>query len=100
MRLNDQRSANFFALNFLEIVKKEVITDEQTKIEQKFRDKGEALSHRSILSQIEELITKELELHPGEEIIDQNNLVIQFICNRNEIIEREFHRKWEELAEV
>ena len=100
MRLNDRKTSSLFASDFLEAVKREVITDEHTKIEQKFRDSKERLSYKSILLQIEDLITKELEIQPGEEVLDQNNLVIQFICNRNEIINREFHRKWEELVEV
>ena len=99
LRLNDRKTSNFFALEFLEAVKRAVITDEQTMVEQKFRDKRGTLSYKSILLQIEEQITKELETEPGKEIIDQNNIIVQSICNRNEIVQREFNRKWEELLE-
>ena len=100
MRLNDRKTSNLFASDFLEAVKRGVLTDEHTKIEQKFRDYKARLSHKGIVLQIEESITKELELQLGKEIIDQNNLVIQFICNRNEVINREFQRNWERLIEV
>ena len=100
MRLNDRKTSSLFASDFLEAVKREVIIDEHTKIEQKFRDEKGKLSHKGILLQIENLITKELESQPEKEIVDQNNIVIQSICNRNEIINREFNRRWEELVEV
>ena len=100
MRLNDRKTSSLFASDFLEAVKRGVLTDAHTKIEQKFRYYKARLSHKSIVLQIEESIAKELELQPGKEIIDQNNLVIQFICNRNEIINREFQRNWKELIEV
>ena len=99
LRLNDRKTSNFFALEFLEAVKRAVITDEQTRVEQKFRDKRGTLSYKSILLQIEEQITKELETEPGREIIDQNNIIVQSICNRNEVVQREYNRKWEELVE-
>ena len=98
MRLNDCKASNHFALEFLEAVKREVITDEQTNIRQKFRDRRETLTYKSILLRVEELIKKELE--SGKKIIDQNNIVIQSICDRNEIIKREFNRKWDELIET
>ena len=98
MRLNDRRTSNFFALDFLEAVKRSVITDEQTRVVKKFKQRRISISYKSILLEVEELIKKELESE-NREIIDQNNLVIQSICNRNEIIKREFNRKWEELVE-
>ena len=99
LRLNDRKTSNFFAREFLEAVKRGVITDEQTRVEQKFRDKRGTLSYKSILLQIEEQITKELGTEPGKEIINQNNIIVQSICNRNEVVQREYNRKWEELVE-
>ena len=99
MRLNDCKASNHFALEFLEAVKREVITDELTNIRLKFKDMKQTISYKSIFLRVEELIKKELESRPGKEIIDQNNIVIQSICNRNEIIKREFKRKWDELIE-
>ena len=100
MRLNDCKASNHFALEFLEAVKREVITDEQTNIRQRFNDRGKTISYKSILLRVEELIKIELESGPDREIIDQNNIVIQSIFNRNEIIKREFKRKWDELVEA
>ena len=98
MRLNDRKTSNFFALDFLEAVKRGVITDEQTRIEQKFKDRRGTLSYKSILLEIESLIALELDKE-SEEIIDKNNIIIESICKRNDIIIRIFNRRWEEMVE-
>ena len=92
---DDKINSNNFAQDFLNCAKREVMADE-SNIKLKFTD---ALSHEKILLNIEDLILKELTSESGKEIIDLNNFVIQFICNRNETIKNTFIKKWEDLVE-
>ena len=98
-RENDRKFANRSALAFLKIVSNSVKTDEQSNIENKFDERKESLSYANIHLRIEEKITEHLRLQPGVEILDQNNFVIQFICNRNEIVKNEFLIIWNELVD-
>ena len=95
LKMSDKRLSNHFALDFLEGVKRWIMADE-FNIDLKLTD---TMSYENILFQIEDLISKELSSEPGKEIINQNNFVIQFICNRNDTIKEVFHRKWEDLVE-
>ncbi|KAI6659793.1 Interferon-induced very large GTPase 1 [Oopsacas minuta] len=101
MRKIDQRIANKFSLDFLERVKRGVMTDGKQFIENKLMQRKDDLSHKALFLLIDELITKELNLNPGVEVLNQNNIVIQFTCNRNELIKKIFHSRWDEiLAQV
>ena len=96
MRKNDEKSADRCAREFLESVRLGVLNDQTQFILGKLDGKKEGFSHRTIIKFIENLITEELNNQPEIEVTDSNNLVIQYVCNRNELIKTKFNIHWED----
>ncbi|KAI6650384.1 hypothetical protein LOD99_5821 [Oopsacas minuta] len=99
MREIDRIFSNRFALDFLKSVRQGVIDDQDEFIESEFLHRKVNLSHKSMLLLMEDIISKEINLHPKKEVLDLNNNVVQFICNRNEMTKKIFRTRWEEVAE-
>ena len=99
MRNNDRKTSNQFALDFLESIKRGLVTEQQSNIGNTFNDQKDSFSHKNIFLLVNEMIREELECEPDEEILDPNAFVIQYICNRNEIIKKFFLKKWYKFIE-
>ena len=95
MRLNDEKNANRFALDFLERVRRGVLSDETQFILDKLEERKKSFSHETLMIIIDELTTNELNNQLIEEVLDPSNIVIQHICNRNELIKIQFRIQWE-----
>ena len=100
MRKIDLGFSKQYALNFIESVKQAILDDQDTYIESKFLERKEVLSHKSLFLLMNEKVTKELNSRPDKEILDQNNIVIQYICNRNDVMNKLFQSRWEEVSEI
>ena len=98
MRLNDEKNANRFALDFLEKVRRGVLSDETQFILDKLEERKKGFSHETLIIIIDELTTNQLTNQPLEEVIDPSNIVVQHICNRNELIKIQFGIQWEETV--
>ena len=99
MRSNDRKTSHQFAMDFLESVKRGVVTDQQPNIENELNEQKGTFSHENIFLSINKKIAEELEVQPSREIRDPNAFVIQCICNRNEIIKDIFLKKWDIFCE-
>ena len=99
MRSNDKKNANRFALDFLEKVRLSVLCDETQFILDKLEERKYCFSHKTLMFIIDELMINELNNLPLEEVTDPSNIVIQHICNRNELIKTQFGIKWEESVD-
>ena len=99
MRTNDEKSANRCALEFLARVRSGVLIDQTQFILDKLNGRKECFSHKTIIALLENLITEELKNQPESEVTDSNNLVIQYVCNRNELIKLKFNIYWEDTIE-
>ena len=99
MREIDKNISNKFALDFINNVRRGIINDENPFIEQIFLDQSKNLSHKSIFLLMNEVVSKEIQSHSEEEVWDQKNIVIQYICNRNEVVKKIFQGRWEEVVD-
>ena len=99
MREIDRKISNKFALDFLNNVRRGIINDEDTFIELLLLDEEDNLSHKNIFLLTNDIVSKEIQLHSKEEVLDQNNIVIQYICNRNEMLKITFQGRWEEFVD-
>ena len=98
MRVNDEKNANRFALDFLERVKRGTLNDEAQFILNKLEERKENFSHKTLMLFLDNSITQELNNHP-QEVTCTSSIVIQHICNRNEIMKILFNLKWEETVD-
>ncbi|KAI6650326.1 hypothetical protein LOD99_6003 [Oopsacas minuta] len=80
MKNSDHEISSVFALDLLGRIKRGVLTTEQPIIENLFSER------------------KELET-PDQEIFSENNFVVQYVCNRNELLRNIFFEKWSIVAE-
>ena len=96
MRESDQVMANKYAEDFLSAVWREVNTDcEQNNIEIFFNEKKERLLHKSILLLANKKITKEITpFYGNNNPIDEENIIIQYTCNRNQTMKKIFEEEW------
>ena len=94
MRNNDRKTSHQFAMDFLESVKRGVVTDQQSDMDKKLNEQKDSFSHENILFLINKMIAEELEAQPDREVLDPNAFVIQCICNRNEVITNMFSKMW------
>eukprot|EP00800_Vazella_pourtalesii_P011681 TRINITY_DN2812_c0_g1_i2.p1 TRINITY_DN2812_c0_g1~~TRINITY_DN2812_c0_g1_i2.p1 ORF type:complete len:936 (+),score=128.55 TRINITY_DN2812_c0_g1_i2:76-2808(+) len=99
MREIDRKISNKFALDFLNNVRRGIINDEDTFIEPLLIGQRENLSHKNIFLLMNDNVSKEVQLHSKKEVLDQDNIVIQYICNRNEVMKKIFKGKWEEVVD-
>ena len=93
----DKEKSQKFALEYIDLVKKELRSFVNQKMETLFEDRRESLSHESLLSLAHELFLKELAKEPSKEVTDVDNFVVQFICNRNIVLEKLYQEKFDEL---
>ena len=100
MKESDLKISNKFALDFLKSVKRGLFITEQPLIERYFDKKEEILSYESILLLGNEKVTKEVEENPETEVLDQDNFVIQYICDRNTVFKKLFLGRWSEVLDT
>ena len=95
----DKEISQKYSFDFSESVKRGLKTSKQQNLMNFLEDtcKRESLSHDSMLSQAYEMVLEELEKNPEDEVTDTENFVVQYICNRNEVLQKIFTNKWEEV---
>ncbi|KAI6650610.1 P-loop containing nucleoside triphosphate hydrolase [Oopsacas minuta] len=98
-RENDKKISNQYASDFLEGLKRGIATDKQYLVEKKFRERIKEVSYQNISLIINDLIQQELNKSPGKEVFDKNNIIIQSICNRQDLIKDTFQAQWAEFVE-
>ena len=86
-----------YASDYIESVKRGLKTTEQYNLKRTLQDTKESLSHESMLSLAENLVSEEVEKNPGEKVTDSRNNVVQFICNRNNFLLDIFKKEWEKV---
>ena len=99
MRGIDVRISNQFAHAFISSVKRGCVATEQPKFDLYFGKKKDTLFYENIISSVNSYITTELEMDPKTEVLDQNNFVIRYICDRNNEIKRIFSELWNILQD-
>ena len=99
MKESDHNISNNFAQDFIRAVKRGMKTAEQPFIERIFEERKESLSHEKIFFSANSILIKQLSDNPEEEIMDENNFVVQYICNRNETLMGIFLEKWDAIVE-
>ena len=97
MTNRDEEISKKYALDFIESVKRSLKTSEQQNRMNllEYTCRKESLSHESMLFLALERVREEVKKAPGKKVTDTNNLVIQYICNRNEILQEIFREKWD-----
>ena len=100
MREGDQIIANKYAEDFLSAVWREVNTDcEQNIIESFIDEKKERLSYTSILLLANTKIRTDLNRSDRiKDPIGEENIIIQYTCNRNQTMKKIFEEEWLECA--
>ncbi|KAI6656616.1 hypothetical protein LOD99_1411 [Oopsacas minuta] len=99
MKESDCKISAKFAQDFLESVKRGVLTAEQLEIENYFNNKKEIFSHAGLLLTANCMLMTELEKDPESEVSDQDNFVIKYICNRNDELKKIFADKWAKVQD-
>ena len=99
MAESDKKMSKKFAFDFIESVKRGLKTSELQNIKKYLGDRKELFSHDSIVSIADEKIANYLQESSGDEINDVNHFVVQFICNRNEVLKELFFEIWRREAE-
>ena len=99
MRESDHKIAENFAQEFIGSVERGLKITEQPIIESIFLKQKKILCHESIFLTANSEIIKELRNNPGKEVVEENNFVTQYICNRNEVLKELFRKIWEEVEE-
>ena len=99
MQESDSRMSLQFASHFLDGVKTGLLTLETSKIEDIFNQRNYyyELSHESIILSANELIKE--EVNKNLEVTDEDNFVVQYVCNRNQKLKEIFNGKWVKTEE-
>ena len=100
MKESDQKFSKQFAQDFLEAIQRSVNIEQQLIIESNLKTHKILLSHGSLYQSAEDLITNQLNKSESESDSEKLvDFVVQFICNRNELIKELFHNKWSGIEE-
>ena len=99
MAKSDEKMSKQFALDFIESVKSGLKTSELQNIKRYLSDRKELFSHESIISIADEHMARCLYQNPGIEVTDVNHFVVQYICNRNEVLKESFLEIWWRVEE-
>ena len=96
MKKSDKNISKKYCLDFIESVKRGVKTIEQDNLRNIIEDvcKQFAITHEELLFLAYERMTIELSGNPDKEVTDTNNFVVQYICNRNAILQNLFRENW------
>ena len=97
MKKSDQNFSRNFALEFIEGVKRGIKTVYQPIIENQFKEREEHLSHESILLRSNDTVTRDINNTPDKAAITVDHFVVQYICNRNELIRKLFQCDWNQI---
>ena len=101
MTKRDSEISEKYASDYIESVKRSLKISEQQNLMNllEYTCRKESLSHESMLFLALERVREEVKKDPGKKVTDTNNFVIQYICNRNEILQNLFRVKWQEVEE-
>ena len=99
MKKSDRDTSHKFALDFLGAVKRGVVTEEQSVIENLFNEENTKLSYQNLLLLANSMMLSNLKDNPKEEIMYENHFVVQFICNRNEELRKLFTTQWKQVQD-
>ena len=90
----DKNMSKKFSSDFIEALQRGVLTTEQSNIRNYLEDKKEIFSHKRLLISANESLSKEIT-GCTKEAISSENFVVQYVCNRNEILKGLFHDQWQ-----
>ena len=96
---SDRDTSHKFAFDFLGAVKRGVLTEEQSAIENLFNEENAELSHQNLLLMANSMVAAFLKENPGEEIMYEHHFVVQFICNRNVELKKLFTTRWDQVRD-
>ena len=94
MKESDQRFSENFAQEFINGVKRGLITAEKAILEIRHKERKEELSHENILLAVNEMVTDEIKTTHEKAIITVDNFVVQYICDRNRLLKDVFQQNW------
>ena len=99
MKESDHKLANKFAQDFIRAVGRGIIASQQPIVDKLFNGRKESMSHERIFFSANSLLIQELDKKPAEEVMCESHFVVQYICNRNELLMKIFLEKWDAIVE-
>ena len=102
MAESDRNISQKYALDFSESVGRGLIISEQQNLMDLLEDTcgRDSLSHESMFALSYDRVLSELAKESETEFTDTDNFVVQFICNRNEVLQDLFQEKWEKVQAI
>ena len=94
MKESDQQFSENFAQEFIKGVKRGLITAEKSIVEIRYQERKEQLSHENILLSVNDMISREIKDTPDNAVINVDNFVVQYICDRNQLLRDVFQQNW------
>ena len=94
MIANDKNISEKFAMDYLESIKRYVLTNMNVETEKSFEELRESLTMEQLLLKANLKLKEELERDPNTEVTDTDHFVIKFVCERNILLKELFHRDW------
>ena len=94
MKESDQQFSENFAQEFIKGVKRGLITAEKSIVEIRYQERKEQLSHENILLSVNDMVSREIKNTPDNAVINVDNFVVQYICDRNELLRDVFLQNW------
>ncbi|KAI6649415.1 Von willebrand factor type A domain protein [Oopsacas minuta] len=98
MRDSDKAISQKFAVDFIESVGRGISNMSKHLFECNFNERKDNFSNESIFFKANYIITEEL-YKSDDKVFDTNHMVVQYICNRNELIRRLFKEKWSQVED-
>ena len=102
MNTSDRRISRKYSLDFIESIKGGLKTHEQQNLTNLFEDicRKESLSNESMLALAYEKVQSEIAKDLKTVVIDVDNFVVQYICNRNALLQKLFESEWSKVEKV
>ena len=98
MKASDEKMSRNYAHEFIESLKRGVEFTYKFSAVNKFKDKEKQLSHDSIFLETNHIISSEIEKTTHSKV-DTDNFVVQYICNRNKLFEKQFNFNWNRIKD-
>ena len=99
MIANDKNISEKFAMDYLESIKRYVLTTMQIDVEKSFEELKESLTMEQLLLKANSKVNEAIECDSGVGNTDEKKFVVEFICKRNILLEKIFHQDWHAYQE-
>ena len=102
MAESDQVTSKRYCLDYIESVKRELLTSEKQNLRNLFDSTciKESVSHERLLFLAYDMANIELSKNKGVEITDPNNAIIQYVCNIPEVLNDLFKKEWKKIEHI